>query len=141
MVHLEGDFELGVQLVDCRADFLFEIGRFGLGVAGVLVLREEKQVLRGIEGGVLSGALSVIIDERVLHYRAGPCLQVGGIFKLAAVRQRFQKGVLQQVIGILPIGGQFHREARQHALKIEQFLVKIRHCHILLLLFKMMPQR
>ena len=104
MEHFKRNSVFILQSVYCRIDFLLTEVRLRIDVNHIFVLPKMKQILGGIEDGIVPRLFSVMIDERVFHNGKCPRPQIGGIFKLVAVLQRSQKSILQQIIGVIPVG-------------------------------------
>jgi hypothetical protein len=58
-------------------------------------------------------APAVIIDECVLHNGVQPAPEIGALFVHFMIADRFDDGILYQVVGVFCIIGKFHGECLQ----------------------------
>lgn len=88
------------------------------------------QVVGGIDNCSSTCRAAVIVDKQITHYREHPSLEVG-IGRIFVLIVKCLKGsVLQQVIGIVPVGSQFMRETEKIALQFGKIVLKCISSHI-----------
>ena len=74
--------------------------------------------------------ISVVVDERVLHDRVQPCLEVGVVLELVPEGERPQHGVLDEVHRIFPVLGQAQGEVVKRLSQADELLFELEGRHV-----------
>ena len=125
-VHREGDAVFLGQGVHYAVHFLQVVGTFGAFGGCLARGAQVVMVLGGVHEGLFAHDTPVVVDKDIAHDGIYPALEVGARFVFVFVVQRLERSFLQQVVGVLTVGGEFEGEAQQFVLRVHQFLSK---CH------------
>ncbi len=93
-VHHEGRFVRAVQRLDGLGDVLQRKGRVSLVVRTIISRVDVVQVVGSVDEGFPPHHPLIVGDERILHNRVEPRLQVSTIGIFVAVGEGFQHRVL-----------------------------------------------
>lgn len=69
---------------------------------------------------VFACRLAVVVDEDVAHYRHHPSFEIRVIDKLFLIVQSLQRGVLDEVMGLVAVKGKLHRERKKISLHAQK---------------------
>ena len=128
-VHREGHPVLLGEGVDGGGDLPCPVRPFRALKARVLREVQVVEVLGLVYDGLGPHAAAVVVDEDVAHDGEHPSLEVGVVDVLAFVVEGLQGRVLQEVVGIVPVGREHVREVQQVALEAHELAFEFLVCH------------
>lgn len=99
-------------------------------VVVVLIGVQKELVLSLVDDGILETLPLVVVDEDVAHDRVQPPFDVRTLLEIVLVAQRFDKCLLNQIIGIFPVSGEAQGETGQKTLVRNQKVVELDSGHM-----------
>ncbi len=87
------------------------------------------EVLGLVDDSCRARHAAIVVDEDIAHDGEDPTLEVGVLGVLLGVVESLEHGVLEEILGVIAVGGEHEREVEKVGLKTHELVLECRGSH------------